>query len=124
MMQLSESEAAASFLRSSWILPGEAERYAPYCSEMKLATRMHSNPRRVVMAYASGRFHGNLFDLTEPSYSMRFKDHILDVERLPDDWFDHTTSCGHRCEDCKYCLNAAVRMLVKKSDLMNLYCSG
>ena len=117
-------EAAASFLRSSWIHPRDAARYAPYCSEMKLATRMHSNPRRVVMAYALGRFHGNLLDLTEPSYAMRFAGHILDAERMPPDWFEHTTRCGHRCEHCGYCLEAARTMLVKKTDLMNMYCSG
>ena len=124
MRGLPDAEAAACFLRSGWIFPGDVPRYEPYCSEMKLATRMHSNPRRVVMAYAGGRFHGNLLDLTEPSYSLRFASHILDAEKLPDDWFEQTSKCSHQCESCAYCLNAARNMLVRKADLLGLYSSG
>lgn len=116
-------DAATTFLRGSWIRPEDVAQYEPYVSEMKLATRMHSNPRRVVMAYARGRFRGNMFDLTEPSYSRRFMAHILDAERFPEDWFARTTSCQRNCESCTYCRDAARSMLVDKFDLENMYCS-
>ncbi len=124
MYSLSEKEAATRFLRESWIRPSDIHHYEPFFSEAKLATRMHSNPRRVVMAYARGKFYGNMFDLTEPAYSRRFDKHILDATRFPADWFEHTTNCGHNCECCSYCGNAADKMLICKSDLEALYCQS
>ena len=116
-------DAAAAFLRANWIRPEDVSRYEPYFSEMKLATRMHSNPRRVVMAYARGKFRGNMLDLTEPSFSRRFAAHILDATKFPADWFEHTSSCGRVCESCNYCRDTAEKMLVNKFSLEEMYCS-
>ena len=116
-------DAAATFLRASWIRPEDVKHYEPYFAEMKLATRMHSNPRRVVMAYTRGRFRGNMFDLTEPSYSRRFMAHILDAEKFPDDWFVYTSNCARNCESCSYCRQAAKEMLTDKQELFEMYCS-
>lgn len=116
-------DATATFLRSSWIRPEDVKHYEGYFSEMKLATRMHSNPRRVVMAYARGKFKGNMFDLTEPSFSRRFSAHILDATKFPEDWFEHTSSCGHMCESCNYCSKVAKNILVEKIELDELFCS-
>ena len=123
MQSQTQLDAAAVFLRGSWIRPEDTAHYAPYISEMKLATRMHSNPRRVVMAYARGRFRGNMFDLTEPSFSRRFSTHILDAERFPQDWFEQTSSCRRNCESCGYCRNTAETTLANKAVLEKLYCS-
>lgn len=123
MHTLKSKEAAATFLRGSWIRPEDTANYEPYISEMKLATRMHSNPRRVVMAYARGRFRGNMFDLTEPSYSRRFSAHILDAEKFPRDWFERTTSCKRNCESCTYCSDVAGKMLTEKFALEEMFCS-
>lgn len=123
MHACSSREAAAAFLRESWIRPEDVQHYEGYLGEMKLATRMHSNPRRVVMAYARGRFHGNMLDLTEPSFSRRFSAHILDATKFPQDWFEHTSSCGRMCESCDYCRSAAAKMLVDKFDLDEMFCS-
>lgn len=124
MHGLPSREAAATFLRESWIRPEDVKHYEEYFSEMKLATRMHSNPRRVVMAYARGKFRGNMFDLTEPSFSKRFSAHILDATKFPEDWFERTGSCGRMCESCGYCREAAEKMLVEKIDLDEMFCSG
>ena len=123
MHACSSREAAALFLRGSWIRPEDVRHYEPYFSEMKLATRMHSNPRRVVMAYVRGKFRGNLLDLTEPSFSTRFATSILDACKFPDDWFEHTSSCGRMCESCDYCGKSARQMLVDKFRLDEMYCS-
>lgn len=124
MHEHSVQDAATVFLRESWIRPQDIQHYEPYFSEMKLATRMHSNPRRVVMAYVRGRFHGNMLDLTEPSFSRRFSSHILDSMKFPDDWFEYTSNCKHNCESCEYCRKAVEGMLICKNDLERLYCQG
>lgn len=123
MHRLSEEDAAAVFLQESWIRPQDISNYAPYFSEVKLATRMHSNPRRVVGAYVRGKFSGNMFDLTEPSYSRRFQHHVLDSTKFPAEWFAKTSSCSRNCSSCGYCKQIAQQMLVSKRELEKLYLS-
>lgn len=117
MRSLSEEDAAALFLSGNWIRPEDMSLYEPYFSEAKLATRMHTVPRRVVSAYVRGRFRGNLLDLTEPAYSTRFNDHILDATRIPKDFHARRDGCDHRCEDCGYCLSVAQKALRSKAEL-------
>lgn len=117
-------KAAAAFLGESWIRPQDISKYEPYFDEVKLATRMHSNPRRVVSAYARGRFKGNMFDLTEPSFSRHFDKYILDATLFPEDWFERTSNCSRRCEECGYCFRTAEQMLITKQELAKLYQSS
>lgn len=123
MENLNQMEAAAVFLQESWVRPEDICKYENYFSEVKLASRMHSNPRRVVNAYVKGSFKGNMFDLTEPSYSKRFKAYILDATRFPKDWFERTANCTKKCEECGYCANVARDMMIKKADLEKMYMS-
>ena len=117
-------DAAATFLQESWIFPKDIHRYEPYVSEVKLATRMHYNPRRVVSAYVRGRFVGNMLDLTEPSYSRRFQEYILDATKFPSDWFEKTTNCSKNCDACGYCKEVAKQVMVSKRELEKLYLQG
>lgn len=117
-------EAAATFLQENWIRPEDMKYYEPYFSEAKLATRMHSHPRRVISAYIRGRFPGNMLDLTEPSFSRRFSQHILDATRLPDNWFEQTTSCSKNCKSCGYCIEVAKQALISKAELDKLFLSS
>ena len=124
MYSLKTIEAATTFLQESWIRPEDIHHYEPYFSEVKLATRMHSNPRRVVSAYVRGRFPGNMLDLTEPSYSRRFENDILDATKFPADWFEKTTNCSKSCHSCGYCKEVAQKSLVSKIELEKLYLSS
>lgn len=117
-------EAASVFLQESWIRPEDMKHYEPYFSEAKLATRMHSHPRRVVSAYVRGRFPGNLFDLTEPSFSRRFNGHVLDAAKIPDNWFEKTADCSKDCAHCGYCMETAKNALVSKAELDRLFLSS
>jgi len=91
------------FLRGTWIRPEDVPHYEGLVSVMKLATRMHANPRRVVQAYVSGSFRGNLPDLLEPGHGPCFAPRAIDNARFPADWFERTTTCGRRCAECGYC---------------------
>lgn len=124
MEELGVYEGAAAFMGESWIRPEDIIRYAPYFEQVKLATCMHSNPRRVVSAYCRGRFSGNMFDLTEPSYSTHFNKYVLDATQFPDDWFARTTNCSHDCEKCGYCRETAGKMLITKLELEQMYRHG
>ncbi len=59
-----------SFLAdSTWIRPEEIDRYDDLADGVKLATRMHRSPERVIAAYAQRRFSGNVLGLMEPDFS-------------------------------------------------------
>lgn len=121
MHRLSDEEAAALFLQGNWIRPEDISLWEPWFSEAKLATRMHSCPRRVVSAYAHEHFCGNLTDLTEPAFSTRFADHILDASKLPKDFTQRKRSCNRRCETCGACRAAAREALYCKAELERMF---
>ena len=91
------------FLQNTWVRPEDLHHYESLFPLVKLATRMHANPRRVVGAYAAGSFAGNLPDLFEPGHGPVFAPYVIDNRRFPLDWFERTTSCGQECEHCDYC---------------------
>ena len=117
MHALSDADAAALFMRGNWIRPEDIHLWEKWFSEAKLATRMHSLPRRVVSAYARGRFRGNLLDLTEPAFSTRFQKAILDATRMPADFAEKKADCGRHCNACGYCANVARNALYQKAEL-------
>ncbi len=99
-----------ALLSASWIRPEDLHHYAPYADVIKLATRMHQNPRLVVHAYATGQYHGNLLDLFEPGFGPALAPHILDNTAFPDDWFARTSACPADCCDCGYCTETLARV--------------
>ncbi len=101
---------------SSWIRPEDARSYDGKVSLLKLATRTHENPRKVMQAYATGKFFGNLLDLTEPGHGMLFKGYILDNTLFPKNWFDMMAGCKNECSQCKYCESVLARALIKAND--------
>lgn len=101
-----------TILQSTWIRPEDIDRYEGLVSVMKLATRMHVNPRMVIHAYATRRYSGNLLDLFEPGFGPAFAPYVLDSSQMPDDWFEQTSTCGGHCETCAYCATVLERLLV------------
>lgn len=99
----------------TFIRPEDLRRYAGSADLFKLATRTHANPRLVLEAYTSGRFTGNLFDLTEPGHGPRFENAILDNTRFPSDWWEQRARCDHDCEGCGRCRRMLGSLLVGSS---------
>lgn len=101
-----------AFLQNSWVRPEDVHNYAPYFQVVKLATRMHANPRRVIRAYCERTFAGSLPDLLEPGHGPLFAPYIVDNKRFPDGWFAKTTACDKRCHTCGYCASVLEQVLV------------
>ncbi len=118
---MEKKENWVSFLQNSWIRPEDIEQYASYFNTVKLATRMHSNPRKVLAAYVRQKFKGNMLDLTEPGYSKIFGDYIIDNTLFPEDWFEVTSGCNKDCESCNYCSETLGKVLVDINDLNAVY---
>lgn len=106
------------FLQNSWIRPEDLHNYDKYFPIAKLATRTHSNPRKVIEAYSKQRFKGNLMDLLEPGHSPLFFPYVIDNSRFPEDWFQKITSCDKKCHKCDYCLSVLEKVLVRIDDLI------
>jgi len=107
-----------SFLQQhSWIRPEDIINYETYFPVVKLATRMHSNPVKVIQAYSDARFSGNLLDLMEPSHEHLFSGCFIDNSRFPDDWFTRTTECDKKCYKCDYCESVLKQVLIMMTEL-------
>jgi len=99
-------------LQSTWIRPEDAHHYEGLVETLKLATRMHCDPARVIRAYAEGRFAGNLLDLLEPGHQGMLAGATLENAAFPDDWFATTTACQKDCHHgCGYCADVLGRVL-------------
>jgi len=57
------------FLRATWIRPEDMVRYEPYVDIVKIATRRHPDPVKVLEAYATNTYDGNLADLMDPAHA-------------------------------------------------------
>lgn len=92
------------FVRATWIRPEDMVRYEPYVDVVKLATRRHPYPDKVVAAYATNSYCGNLADLMDPviDFPKRFDNLSFNRSQL---WpsvlncrnANNCTHCG-RCE--------------------------
>lgn len=112
MESLDHIERATKILQNTWIRPEDLVHYEPYFENVKIATRIHSNPAIVINAYANGRVFGNVLDITEPSYSHLFGNYILDNREIPADFFEKTSKCDKQCYKCSYCRSVAEKALV------------
>ncbi len=99
----SKKENGVAFLQNTWIRPEDIHHYKGKVDYIKLATRMHALPEMVIDSYARGSYHGNLADLFEPGHGPLFAPNVIDADRFPKDWFEKTTSCNKKCNECNYC---------------------
>lgn len=63
------SNQASFLLDSTWIRPEEIDAYCGLVDGVKLATRMHRDPERVISSYVQRKFSGNILSLGEPDFS-------------------------------------------------------
>ena len=100
---IAQSENQSQLLKNTWIRPEDVDFYAEVVNVMKLATRMHDDPRRVVEAYARRVYRGNLLTLLEPSYLPVMGGVVVDNTKFPSDWVQRVATCNHQCRHCGYC---------------------
>lgn len=90
-------------LRNTWIRPEDIRHYADLFDTIKLATRESGEPEYTLLAYSTEKWTGNLLDILEPGHAAVEGMPLIMNSRFPEDWFEHTTHCGHRCDGCGYC---------------------
>ncbi len=98
------------FLRSTWLRPEDLPRYEQYVDVVKLATRRHPYPDRIVEAYANYSYDGNLADLMDACHSFpkSFDNRSFTVNS---DLWDQVLGCNN-ANDCIHCGKCADLMKV------------
>lgn len=72
----------ALFNNTSFIRPEDIHLYEEVFSGMKLATRMHRNPERVLRSYLSGKASGSALALLEPDHTGVIYPYILENSKI------------------------------------------
>ncbi len=69
--------------RTNFIRPEDVNRYEGIFDSVKLATRVHPNPARIVQAYVErGTVSGNVLDILEPVHSADLYPYILENGKI------------------------------------------
>ena len=90
------------FIRATWIRPEDVPLVEPYVSVVKLATRRHRCPTKVLNAYASYSYDGNLLDLMDPVHTELFAPYVVDNKSFPVDFATSVAACPN-ANDCRHC---------------------
>lgn len=102
---------------STLIRPEDVHHYGNIVPMMKLATRTHHNPRLVLEAYSSGKFTGNLFDLTEPGHGIFFRGKVLDNARITPEYWQVKSACRENCSMCGFCRKVMEQSVIDCTEL-------
>ncbi len=65
-----ERHYGALIHNTNFIRPEDIAKYEPYFDAVKLATRIHRNPKSVLKSYLEGHYSGNILTLLEPEHSI------------------------------------------------------
>ena len=68
--------------RTGFIRPEDTHLYEGLFPALKLATRVSPNPLRILRAYTSQHYRGNMLELLEPNHSGIFYPHVLENSRI------------------------------------------
>ncbi len=88
------------FLKATWLRPEDLPEYEPFVGIVKLATRRHPDPVKVLSAYANYRFDGNLAELMDPVQAFPQGVDNATLGRSPR-WRE-VRACP-RANDCRHC---------------------
>ena len=55
---------------TNFVRPEDIHQYEPYVEAVKLATRVHKNPREVLQSYVRAKYSGDILRLLEPAHSI------------------------------------------------------
>lgn len=67
---------------TSYIRPEDVEYYEKIFSGLKIATRVNSNPVRVLKAYISKKHNGSVLDLLEPNHTGLIYPYLLENQKI------------------------------------------
>ena len=96
------------FLRSTWLRPEDLPRYEPFVDVVKLATRRHPFPEKIIDAYATCSYDGNLADLMDARHVFPKSFDNKAFGAAGAHW-DDVRECAF-ANDCRHCGRCAALM--------------
>ena len=111
-----QSKQYEEILRGSWIRPEDLHRYDPYVSVFKLSTREADRPDRILEAYTSGSFNGDLLLILDPGFSFLAHPMVFDNKAFPAEWSEGKIAgeCAANCTHCGKCTEV-LKLVLKRS---------
>ena len=105
------------FMRAIWIRPEDLPLYEPYVGVVKLATRRHPNPDKIIAAYAECSYDGDLAEIMDPFYRfpMAIDNKSLGGSPLWPEVRDCPSADG--CRRCGKCAELFKAVTKKRSDV-------
>lgn len=106
-IQLSKNDPS-QLLKSGWIRPEDARKYAPISNYFKLVGRTSSKSMliRSLVAYMNESWDGDLLELMAGNLYSVGMSHLIHVDNKSLDdvgFFKTVTSCQKECSECTYC---------------------
>ena len=81
---------------SNWLRPEDIDEYSGLVDGIKLATRVHMMPEKVIAAYAQRNFEGNTLSLLEPDFSsLRY----IENSAFPNSWITQLSNLNNKKYD-------------------------
>ena len=115
MKHYRNKENISDFLKSSWIRPEDLHYYDDLVDFVKIATRQHDRPRRVIAAYANRSYEGDLAALMEPNFSSLFAAEGYIENALFTNFEELPADCAVNCTDCGKCKALLQKVFVPHS---------
>lgn len=104
---LKKREKQKDWLRiTNFIRPEDIVLYEKLFDGMKLATRVNSNPGRVIDAYCKASFNSAVTELLEPNHSALFYPAVIDNKKIPAHFAQQVLKCNKNCGECGFCAEA------------------
>lgn len=101
---LKKKEKQKDWLRlTNFIRPEDIKLYENYFDGIKLATRVNSNPGRIIGAYCKESFSGAISELLEPNHSGIFYPAVIENKKIPESFAEKVLKCSKNCGECSFC---------------------
>lgn len=116
------AEAPERLFQSPFIRPEDLDMYADIADVAKLCGRTQGPAvmKRIVAAYFTGGYAGNLLELMD---AMEGLADVLEIPNaaLPHDFCSTVAHCDKRCAACGYCRELAARFLIRRGPTLKPY---
>ena len=73
---------------TSYIRPEDICYYEEIFSAVKLATRVNSNPIKILKSYVNGKYSGSILDLLEPNHTSIIYPYLLENKKIISEFCD------------------------------------
>ncbi len=87
----------------TFIRPEDVGMYENLFDGLKIATRVNSDPERIIRSYIRGSYSGAVTSLLEPDHTAMFYPQLIENKKISQDFLKTVFSCDKKCHKCNYC---------------------